>query len=214
MGVWIKLKTKRMLEIAGTPTHFQKGDWVEVGKQTALAWIAAGIASTPRPLSEFIPPGCGSAVPAAYSGHHSGILSDLELDITETTIPNLPYRRTMFVRGPMQLRPTTLAVGFGWLTAWQVVAPLFDYETTAAKLGTARDKAWAAETLPDLRVPIYDTRLVFVRRDDGAAAFLDEWATAVAEGYHDQMAFLVALYKHKPLICAAPAQWMDASFGP
>ena len=48
MGTWVRLLQPYQVEIAGKPTRFQAGDWVEVGKQLALRWISVGIAEAPQ----------------------------------------------------------------------------------------------------------------------------------------------------------------------
>ena len=40
--MWVKLKVRKNVEIQGKMKSFSPGDWIDVGKQTALQWIAAG----------------------------------------------------------------------------------------------------------------------------------------------------------------------------
>ena len=44
---YVQLKATKHIRVAGTLRTYSPGDWVDVGKQTALAWIAEGSAVNP-----------------------------------------------------------------------------------------------------------------------------------------------------------------------
>ncbi len=56
-------------------------------------------------------------------------------------------------------------------------------------------------------MPVYDTRLMFIRRCHATRELVDEW---VAEDGHRGLAFLRALYRVKPLVLALPTTWVLA----
>ena len=40
--MWVRLKVRKNLYVQGKMKSFSPGDWIEVGKQSALEWIAKG----------------------------------------------------------------------------------------------------------------------------------------------------------------------------
>ena len=38
--MWVRLRVRKNIQVQGKMKSFAPGDWVEVGKQTALEWIA------------------------------------------------------------------------------------------------------------------------------------------------------------------------------
>ena len=45
--MWIKLLTVKQIEIAGDTKTYYPGDWVEIGKQLAMLFVAEGTATIP-----------------------------------------------------------------------------------------------------------------------------------------------------------------------
>ena len=46
--MWIQLLQPKTIDRAGVNTRFNTGDWVDVGKHTALLWISDGTAHIPE----------------------------------------------------------------------------------------------------------------------------------------------------------------------
>ena len=164
--VWVQLTQGKSVEIQGKQRRFVAGDWVEVGKQTALLWISEGAAWVPE----------GRAVD--LSGDDCGvfILGNLErgkeqlgdyvgkIALQHGDTPTLPWPKTLIYNPSQRLRKELVPVGFHLLNTWQVALPLWDYAELAIGSGGAEDRARTQAIIKDLRVPLYSPDLVFVRR--------------------------------------------------
>jgi hypothetical protein len=100
-----------------------------------------------------------------------------------------------------------IPVAWDLLDKWEVVAPLYDYNVLAAELGSPADRELTKEVILDLRVPVYDTRVFFLRRCPTAEELMERW---MAEPGDRHLAFMRALWHVKPLILSTPRTWADA----
>ncbi|NIP86986.1 MAG: hypothetical protein GTO03_16040, partial [Planctomycetales bacterium] len=105
------------------------GEWVKVGKQQALSWLATGQADRPDMPDLEALPGCGVVL---IDGAPQCKLSGLEL--VEADSPILEFARTLLWSG-VNFRGDLLATGFGLLDTWELAAPLYSYETLARDVG-------------------------------------------------------------------------------
>ena len=126
---------------------------------------------------------------------------------------DLPWERTLFLdpaigRVPWEQIPR----GLDFLATWEAAAPVWSYETLAADVATGAERERTEALIGDLRVPLYEVGLLFVRRCERGQALLDAWRV---EGSGDaRLAFLRALYEVKPLFCALPRSWLrDVAVG-
>lgn len=202
-GMWVQLQSVQHLD--GRTYH--RGDWVEVGKQTALRWLESGEARAPiRPKVDL-----GSGVGVVLRQESStarAVLAKLGLTLPVAVgDAGCQYDKTLLWEPSAILRPELLPVGFGLLDRWQVAVPLLSYETMAADLGSQAERERTAAVIRDLRVPVYDTRLLFVRRGGDVERLLTIWASERVGG-DERLAFLRALWTVKPIILALPATWI------
>ncbi len=122
---------------------------------------------------------------------------------------DLPWERTLFLDPAIGRVPWgLLARGFGFLTTWEAAAPVWSYETLAADVATGDERKATEALIGDLRVPLYETGLLFVRRCENSERLLNLWRE---EGGDERLAFLRALYQVKPLFLALPRSWLAAS---
>jgi len=206
--VWIQLRVARQVDINGRMKQFHPGDWVDIGKQTAIRWIAEGAAVSPQPINNLLPPGCG-AVLWSENPQTRKQLETLSLPITVWGPDVLiPYSRTVFLGLP-HLRPSILLIGLQLLDHWQAVAPLFSYDALAANLGTPDEQKITKALVHDLRVPVYEPRLFIVRRCRDMEALLKTYLDEQKRGPEPHLAFLRAVYRIKPQLCAAPVSWTE-----
>lgn len=122
---------------------------------------------------------------------------------------DLPWERTLFLdpaigRVPWEQIPR----GFGFLAQWEVAAPVWSYETLAADVATGAERERTETLVGDLRVPLYETGLLFVRRCEAGEALLEAWQAEYREGGEPRLAFLRALCRVKPLFLALPRSWL------
>jgi len=207
----VQLKVTKRLEIQGKPVMRNPGDWVNVGKQTAMRWIGAGEAWIPdRQMVRLIEDDSGivflgdtntaMSTAAAYGSKVATCISD---------VPTLKFGRTLLWNPSLSFQGEMLPVGFGLLDRWQIAVPLCDYSMLACHVGTEEDRARTEQVVHDLRIPLYETRLQFVRRSPDMEQFIEQWQEQMADGGDPRQAFLRALYIHKPLILALPTKWWE-----
>ena len=206
MVVCVKLKAIKDIEIKGEMRRCYPGDWVDVGRQTAERWIAQGEAW--RPSGEItVPSGAGVwvrglAVPGCK------VLEALPYIEDDGKSNALPYPRTLVWDPVLGCRHELLGVGFRLLNRWQVAVPLLSYEVLAYHLGDDEDRVRTEAIIRDLRVPVYDTRMIFVRRCAETVELVTRW---LEDGSGDErLAFSRAVYAVKPVICALPTSWTES----
>lgn len=207
--MWVQLLAAKQLDQDGLSRTYYPGDWVDVGKQTALRWIADNEARTFAPGPEIaIGPDAGVVVPP---GREAAIrqLADMNLGLTVTVgEPRLTHERTLLWDGLAPLRIDLLGVGFGFLDRWHVAAPLDSYERLVADIGTPEEREQTVRVIRDGRVPAYDPRVVFIRRCFEGQSFLDAWLEIAPGGRDDRLQMIEALYVTRPLVLALPTSWI------
>jgi len=204
MIMWVQLVQPKSIANSGNQRRCEPGDWVDVGKQTALMWLADGSAQIPEAL-DF----------THISGEMSGIATDdkelltkrtaqfQDVKIEELTKPGLIWERTAWIDSALELRPELLPIGFGMLETWQMAVPLYDYKVLAIHYGEADEREKTKKVVRDLRCLMYDTRLIFARNEPEPNKVFELWQK---EG-GGLLAFLRAIYTVKPYILALPATW-------
>jgi hypothetical protein len=193
--LWVQLRVTKQLDLDGQAKAYHPGDWVEVGKQTALRLVAAGDAVTAQDrLTGFR---TGQFPGPAQLPEGCGITSERATKYPKTLILRLGAK----VRGDLQLS------GFEFLDRWEVVVPLAANYALADSIGDPAERSQTRGVIHDLRVPYYDCRVVFVRDCEAGHRLLDAWEAEIL-GKDERLAFLRALYQVKPLILAVPPEWV------
>lgn len=213
---WVQLKTIKNIERNGKLRQYRPGDWVAVGKATALRWIAEGEASDPKAeIREFVGDDFGIRI-VGSSGVGRDILSQAgDGDPIPTSIdgPLLPWELTLIWDPASLLRKELLSIGFNFLSVWQVACPLMKYEVMASSIGGPEDKDITVKLIGDLRVPMYNPRLVFVKRCSDTREMIKVWKEEQELSPNSlHHSFLRAIYRTKPLILALPPNWTDPNY--
>ena len=125
----------------------------------------------------------------------------------------LPGERTAFVSPGVEVPWGLLGAGFGFLERWDAAAPLWRYGVLAQDAGTAAEREHTQLLTLDLRVPLYEPGLLFLRRSEAAQSLLNVWRAECAEGADERLAFLRALCQVKPLFLALPRSWLRERTG-
>lgn len=212
--MWIKLKSIQNITENGKPVRYYPGDWVDVGKQYALRLVAQGLAEKP-----------GVSLTAEMVDYTAGMLIIGELEtnakqqIIETiphlemaygSTPDIPFSETLIYDTKLKpLRVELLHVGFKWLEKFQLLIPMHDYAELAVHIGTEQDREITKSIIRELRVPVYDTRLIFVRRCDETKELFIKWQEYKTKISEDKLAFLCALYEIKPVMMPLPTTWIS-----
>ncbi len=196
--MWVQLKAIKIVCEKGASRTAHPGDWVNVGSQTANMWLAEGTAFIPSTEMSKIMTGCGIMIRG--TGHN-------ELGYAEKQGSELLYPRTLFWDTRLELREELLPLGFHLLTTWEVAIPIYRYDLMADSIGTLAQRKKAEKVVRDLRVPLYDPRMVFVRRGPAGKELVTRWLE-YRQKTEERLALLMAIYEVKPLIMALPASWV------
>lgn len=213
--MWIKLKTQYNMTVNGKTRRFMPGDWVDIGTQTAHRLISQGLAEKPGEsvfnllidnTSGFVVIGQlteNERVQIKETLSHLGISEsdDVEMLFSENVI----YNRN----NSKKLRAELLPVGFKWLKHFQLIIPIHSYEELAIHLGNDEDRKIVKSVIRELRVPVYNTNFMFIRRSEATRDLINRWKYYRDElGISDdKLSFLCALYETKPLYLATPVTW-------
>ena len=77
----------------------------------------------------------------------------------------------------------------------------------ASDVGEPWEREQLQDIIHDLRVPLYNPDVIFVRRSDDTRAIVDDWREYASAGWCDELALLCALWNHTPLLCPLPTVW-------
>lgn len=217
---YIRLRTVKHIRRGGIQTTYHKGDWVDVGKQTALIWLANGTAEIPGPdptkmevVQELIGPGCGVRVLGKGAGPWSsqGFGNCLKALKFSTGTLALPYPYTMIWTPAVHITPQQVLIGFSQIVSrkgrlsWEMVARLAGHHL-ARDVGTKEEQAKTEALIGDLRIPVYDTGVLWVRKTAKTERLIRRWAAAIQAGEDEVHSFLRTLYAEGILLCTLPAE--------
>lgn len=213
MGVFIQLLKKKQIDVNGHPTTFEAGDWAEVGVGYARRLVADNEATVPGDKFKLLLPARAGIL--CHEGQRkqaevAAAVYGKAIQTQEGAWLDLPYAKCLLWDMSAPFRLEFLPVGFNLLARWHLAIPLVSYDLLAAACGTETDRAATAAIIHDLRVPVYDPRLLFVRRCPETKEFLTTWAAERAAGGCPELALLRALYRCKPLLLALPPSWRTA----
>lgn len=216
--VWVQLTTSKILpDEHGHMQRYEPGEWVEVPKQMARLWVASNQAQILRNdiRAKIVSlASCGIVITGgdAEIGREfiQSRLGD-QIEVQEGP-PSIPYPQTLLWHTDTPFRTELMMVGFHRLTTgWQVAAPIWRYRKLAQSVGTAEEREITQAIVHDLRVPMYDPGLVYIRRCPQSQELIDCWMAERERGDSDKLAFLRAFYQTKPILCALPVTWIAGS---
>lgn len=211
--MWVQLRSIQYFTENGKQVTKYPGDWVNVGKQQARLWLSRGDAVLPggNGHAEITSEESGIVVTGSveFARRTLEVYGD-QLQIEETE-PTLIYEHTMIWDTSLHIQREMVPVGFSFLDTWQLAVPLWDYTQLAVSVGKPDERDRTAEVIRDLRVPLYDTRLMFVKRCPDTVKLFDLWLSDVEDGEDVKLSFLRALYKVKPYVLALPVTWTDVN---
>lgn len=126
----------------------------------------------------------------------------------------LPYALTLLWRPGLKVSHQAVMRGFSRLLdtrdvhqAWEMLAMLVDRNLLASSAGGEKERARTLAEIGDLRLPVYDIRVLWVRRTSATKRLIARWAGEVAQGADATQAFLRALYKERAMLCTLPPGW-------
>ena len=219
---WITLRRVKNIRIRGELKTFHPGDSVEVGKQTAIEWVLDG--SAEDPFGEVGPPlhlkdlqKRGNLYGIRVRGEESvKSLAPLGGLIKQISFgpPALPYKYTLIWRPDIQTTSRVVRYGFMRVQeglpgedAWEMAASLVSTSMLAETIGSPDEQRKTLQVIGDLRLPVYESRLVWVRRTDATLKLVAAWAAEVEAGGDEYHSFLRALYTNAAWLCTIPGDW-------
>lgn len=195
MPIKVRLKTKQRLTINGYTRTYQAGDEVEIGRSHAMRFIELGkaeLANNNGNGKKAMPP---VSQPMVVSGGNPG------------SFP-VPDENLLIWNGIIPIPRERLEAGFKLVNKWDLAVPLCDYDMLAMHIGSQEDRDYTQSVIHDLRVPVYETGLMFIQMNPTTRELLEVWDSEQSKGDEKRLAFLRALYRVKPLILALPHTWV------
>lgn len=201
------------------------GDWVEIkNKEQLRRLIAEGKVEVPHWLAEktataLVGDNCAVIIRAKKGSVALDVFRSFRnaLNIVWQPIPEMIADRVMIWQPSCPLTYQQFLMGFGRLepaktgyTAWEMAAMWMGNKTLAQNYGpVAEQEKTKAVTRGELRIPVYDTRLVWVRRTPITEVVIDQWALEIEDGHNEPHGFLRAVYAAGPMINTLPQNWMS-----
>ncbi len=212
--MWVQLLLDKHIEIGGEAKLHHAGEIINVGKRVALQWVAGGDARAWGVDEKALVADGGIIITSPESGYMAAGLKarGLEVAVGPLATP-LPYAKTLFWNPNLHLRAELVPVGFMLLDTWECAVPLLDYDVLAVETGTAQERQETQTIIHDLRVLLYDTRLIFAKKGTDGERLIEAFAVERSQGGSEHLAFLRALWAVKPLICALPTTWIGKLAG-
>lgn len=216
--MWVQLKTVQHVYHDGKMRTFYPGDWVEVGRQQAMVWVASGQAVVyGEQQNALMPPDSGVLVRAPLADHAYIAENFGKEFVGEYDGTPLEFSRSLIWKPPAALRLELVPIGMNLLEKWDAAVPLFSYPTLAKDIGKVDERRATEEQIVDLRVPFYHTGLIYVRRSTAGQDLMSEWSRECErfKQADERLAFLRAMFTVKPRLCALPTTWhnKDATKG-
>jgi hypothetical protein len=198
----------------GAHVRHMPGDWFEVRNMEMRQLIADRRAVPAGGPGSWVARGfdlddCGVVITNGSVEAGIAQIHGVAADMPVVSGFELDYPRTLLWDTNAPLRMDLMPVGFHRLmTGWQIAAPLWRYRTLARDIGTSEERARTEEVIRDLRVPVYETRCMYVLRCPDTEALIEAWTEERQGSTEDKLAFMRALYRIKPVMCALPTTWM------
>jgi len=150
----------------------------------------------------------------AWGGSTRPVLGKLQ--VTHGKL-SLPYALTLLWKPGLKIDYQAAMRGFTRLCsprdlrqAWEILAMLVDQNLLASVVGSEKERAWTLDEVGDLRLPVYDVRVLWVRRTGATERVVARWASEVEQGADEQHAFLRALYAERAMLCTLPPAWFTS----
>lgn len=210
--MWVQLLSTQQFEKQGRMHVYHKGDWVDIGRQTAQLMIAKGEARVAITEANALA-GDNNGVVVLNARHENAVYTDMlvkfgvKLSVTLSEEPAIIYSRNMLWDAGLILRPELISAGFNLLDKWDIVCPLWSYTELAVHLGTEEERKRTEAVVRDLRVPVYDIRLMFVKANETTRGLFQLWLKEMSNSNEPRLAFMRAFYQTKPLMLALPITW-------
>ena len=206
--MWVQLRSHQLVAVSGRDVMHHPGDWVNVGKQTAQLWASRGEAIIPdAKLRAEIGAQAGVVVAEDDAQAAAAFFDPFTALVISTGAPAPIHERTIIWEPSANVRRDLIPVGLSLLDTWELAIPLWDYRILARDVGSEADRERTQAVVRDLRIPLYDNRLMFMRRAPDVERLCKLWAEERKDGGDVRLALLRSIYRVKPLVLALPVTW-------
>lgn len=212
---WVKaLKTVSRYDFNGAYRTYQPGDWFQANNQEMLELLSRVLIQT-NSLDikiSFHEQDVGVMVRGGMLPEH--IFDNYGLEARCSDAFELPWERTALWRAKFSLTAEAVALGLMRIDGrdeeptWEMAAMLAHKERLARDIGSESEQARTLEVLGDLRLPVYETGILWVRRTEATEEVIRLWRAEVKAGADEQHAFLRTIYTHRVMLCTLPADWI------
>lgn len=210
--MWVRLKTIQHIERQGKMVTYHPGDWIDLGKQAAMLLMSRNDAEIPSYRKEQFRQGEAGVVIRGVADvtPFQTRFDQSKVNLTLITgDPYIAFDKTMIYSPAATLRPELIGAGFSFLDTWEIAMPLYSYDELAVHIGSEAAQSRTRLVIHDLRVPLYDTRLIFVRLCENTQRLFTLWLDENESGDDERLTFMRAFYEIKPLMLALPVTWHD-----
>jgi len=212
---WVKaIVPLTRYDIEGAFRAYQPGDWFEVHNQEMLELLARRAVNT-----------TAQVIKAEFKLKDAGVLllpgaqapSDIEdtgVEVKHADTIELPWSLTAVLDKGALTTTTSTLLGLMRIDcdddypAWEMAAILESATELARDVGTVQEKERTLAIVGDLRVPIYNPSMVWIRRTTETENVIQLWNAEKAQGTERHHAFLRAIYQHGVMLCTLPANWI------
>jgi hypothetical protein len=201
-------------DIEGAYQHYQPGDWFLANNQEIRELFGRGmIDSTPQVLrDEFGLQGAG--VLAIGDAAPLPGLDAYGIAFERSAKLALPWTLTVLWTPGAHLTTTGAAFGLTRITAggadiaWEMSVALQSDTRLAGDVGSQQERDKTLALLGDLRLPLYDTGVLWARKTPTTEEVIQLWQEELDAGADPTHAFLRVIYTHPLLMCTLPADWI------
>lgn len=212
----IQLTAIKRLFIGGQLTTRYPGDFVEVSRATAMNWVQEGSArltgpdaGDPKLVAEVLAGDCGVLMRGTEEDAAKLNLGLCRQHLEVVCGPlELPFERTLIVTPAAKPDPWQILLGFQRTeTGWELAARLRSVEALLSDFGSEADKQGTQELIGDLRLPVYLTQALWVRRVPETELLVKQFSEYLTAKVSEEHSFIRALYTSKVRIYTFPSNW-------
>jgi len=214
MEKWVRvLKTLSRYDSSGAYKTYQPGDFFQCNNQELRDLLE-------RRMIETAP----GIIGAEYDFSHAGILArngatppdvnEYGIQVVSADRLELPWELTALWHRSARANALGVALGLTRVqtnaedVGWEMAVALQSHSRLAEHVGAAQDRQKTLDLLGDVRLPVYDTGVVWVRRTPATEEVIQRWQAELDAGAGELHGFLRALYTTPVLLCTLPADWI------
>ena len=117
----------------------------------------------------------------------------------------------LYLSSEVRISDDDIEAGFRWLETWDVLMPIKSYTKLADSYGDEQERGRTEDCVRDLRQPVYDERMLFIRHGSSADVLLTARDTQTCDHESCPLPMLRAVWQAKPLLLALPESWVVAA---